>query len=212
MEKLVCESLEELREAAKPLIRLTPTEKQKEKSTVFGTRDYAIIANGIANVPFKGGKIDLSAFWKILKDRGFSKSEKDLKNILIEVAPILGNIQQYIPGLSGPERSDIKFMAKGLEKDIQDYIDAEIPLEERLPDDYVVRSMDGGTTPAIYRLGKEALTDHDSNMLRAAYAQTHAHEMPGTSMWGVYLGSSPAKVGFVDKNKLSILCPESHQD
>lgn len=200
--KLVCESLEELNELSKrPIIRLTPTPEQREKyKNIFQTKNFMILANEINNAPFKAGKIDIPKFHKLLTDRGFTKSERELRKLLIEIAPIIGGLRSYLD-LSKEERSDIKFMEKynNGRVPIEEFDEMEISPEEATePTDYVVRSMGGDTEPGYYRPNGR-LTPHARNIMRAHYAFKHKHEVPNATLWGVYLGAVPATKGHIEK-------------
>lgn len=202
--KLVAESLNEaLNEGA--LIKFgRSTQSLKDEYPIFKNLSVAMILEALQranSTHFTGGKLDLSKFYDFLKKfRGYTKSFNDMKEVMTEIAPVLGIVDQI--RFSREERSEIKFKEKALngEVPIEYFDEAEIPEDTIEDEDYVVRSMGGDTEPAFYRFDRE-LNQRERNLLRVSYALNHGN--PGVSTWRTYLGAVPAKVGFVRRNNRS---------
>lgn len=202
--KLVVESLDEFLNEGSAIKFNRSTRDLKDEFPIFSTLSVALILDALQKVnrsQFTGDKLDLSKFYVFLKKiNPYNKSFEEMKETIAEIAPVLGIVDQI--RFSREEKSEIKFREKTLngEVPIEEFDSAEIPREAAEDDDYVVRSMGGDTEPAFYRFDRE-LTQRERNMMRASYAINHGN--PGVSVWRTYLGSVPAKVGFVKRNNRS---------
>ncbi|MFA5152710.1 MAG: hypothetical protein WC554_09140 [Clostridia bacterium] len=173
----------------------------KAKHPIFNSITFAIIANEIQTPPsnaFTNKKLDLDKFYSYLKTKGFKAAFKEMKELIIEAAPILG-ITAYIK-LSNEEKKNLLFVEKyvyGKETSIDEFTEAEILKNSQLlSTDYVVRSMYGDSDEAYYRIGRQ-MNDHDRNLLKAAYSIKYGD--PLKTPWKNYLDARPASIGHIEK-------------
>jgi len=203
-ENLVDESFyPNLDESDKSYIRfdVDPRELKDQYPDLFGTYSFAIIANELQNLNpglFTQEKLDLAKFYTHIKGKGYRKTFPEMKENLLNAAPLLGITNSL--KLTRSEKSDLKFQEKMLsgKYDVEHYMDCEIPAEEAGEKDYVIRSkFTGETEPAYYR-GDCKKDEHDLNMLKGAYASKYGN--PEKTLWRNYLDARPATVGHVDKH------------
>lgn len=218
MTKLVSESLNEYVSTSSrvniPIKKDKINELKSEYPKIFGTLSFGIIANEIQVAPqnnFVNGKLDLNRFYNYIKSKGFKRSFDDMKQLIMEAAPLLG-ITDYLK-LSKEEKSDLKFREKYIyNKDfpIDYYEGAEIPGDraDRLTD-FALRSAEGETETAYYRFDKP-LSQHERNMLKVAYVYKHGD--PTKTPWQNYLDARPVTLGHVQKFKKSVTNTKSTGD
>jgi len=188
--------------------RKNPTEL-KTLYSIFNSVIFAVIANEIqtpSESTFTNKKLDLDKFYNYLKTKGFKYSFIQMRDLVLEAAPILG-ITKYLK-LSKEEKPEMLFAEKYIygEIPIGYFSECEILAEQAVLDsDYVVRSMWGETEPAYYRVKfskdyKKA--EHERNLLRVAYIQKYGD--PEKTPWRNYLDARPCSMGEIKKNGKSV--------
>jgi hypothetical protein len=180
---------------------------------MFNSLSFAIILNALQssltpNV-YTLGKIDLLKLYNFLKNKGYHYSFEKMKTDLLTAAPLLG-ITNYLK-LSREEKSDLKFQERILSGDINvDYYDSlEIPKDQAVETDYVVRNAYGDCEPAFYRFDKPN-DMHDINMIKAAFAIKCGNAEK--SIWQNYMEARPAKVGHILKHGKSMEYTKGYGD
>lgn len=190
-----------------------PQDLKEEYPQLFGTLSFATIANALHNLTpelFVQEKIDLNRFYNFLRRfKGYQKSFKEMKDILLKAAPLLGITNKL--KLRRDELSELKFQEKLIsgDYDLDFYANLEIPKEEAEENDYVIRSMYGETEPAYYRFDKQP-TSRDINMLKAAYAYEYGD--PEKTLWRNYLDARPATVGHIQRHGKSMEYTKQYGD
>jgi hypothetical protein len=179
------------------------TREMREKYAIFKTPLFAVIANGLQQLPdslFVNGKLDIDRFYNHLKrTRGIKHTLAQVKETLLQAAPILSFTDKL--KLSREERSEAKFQEKAYHNELplEFFDEAEVTADQALRTDWVLRSDDESTETAYYRFDQK-LSDHEVNMLKVAYVYKYGD--PEKTLWQNYLDARPARLGHIeDKGK-----------
>ena len=141
-------------------------------------------------------KLDLNRFYRFVVSRGYKKTFKEMRENLLDAAPLLGIVDDL--KLDKNEKQNLKFAEKvSFSEDIQFYMDAEIQKSLATPDDFNLRSADGGTEPAYYRFERR-LNKHERNLLKLAYSVSYG-DPEKTPFWN-YMDSRPILKKNLDKD------------
>jgi len=177
-------------------IRIGDYSHLKEQYPIFGSKLTALIANEIQRAPKEvkttDGKIDLQKFYLLMKKLygkiTISLSLDDFKERVKEMAIYLDFIDNIkLPRKEKSECKLIQYVSKNL-RSLDYWENNEIDAEDALPTDRVIRSADESTQVAYYRV-TEKLTEHESNMMKVAYA--YKYGAPDKTPWKNYLDARP---------------------
>jgi len=181
-------------------------EDNKELLKSIKTVSFAHLINSLNNVPsnlFKGKKIDIEKFHNWLtKTTAYKKGLLETKELLKLISPYLG-ISKYF-AFDKETRQDLNFQEKLLDgEEISCKSVSEIENKDDVTNnDYVVRSRDGNTEPAYYRIEgvpekrKPLMTE--LSCMKSKYVQDYGD--PSLSLWNNFLNTRPARVGHIIKH------------
>ena len=183
-------------------IKIGDTRNLRQEYKIFNTPLFGILANELQNIPDHcfGKQLDIEKFFEYLKrSKGFKYSYNDMKNLLVSMSIILGF--SNLLKLSKEERSDVDFQVKISNGKVDLYVFDQSEINEPVLDsDIIVRSADGSTQPAYYRLA-ESLTKSQTSMLKAHYAEKYGD--PYKKMYENFLMARPITKGFADEHERS---------
>jgi hypothetical protein len=176
----------------------------KDIDPIFKTVSFAKILEGLQRLHpslWTQGKLDLDKFYRHLQSMGYNRSIDQMKRDLTLAAPHLGIVNSL--RLTRDDRNELMYQQRLIHGDynLEDFHKAEIPAEQAVDSDYVVRSMYGDTEPAYYRFDHR-LIPHEINQMKAAYAERYGD--PEKSIWKNYLDARPATLGHIKKHGKSV--------
>jgi len=188
-------------------IPIGDTRDLREIHKIFKTPLFGILANELQTIPNncvnKDEKLDIDKFYDYLKtNKKISYSFNDVKRMILDMAAALNFTNRL--KLTKEEKSDIKFKEKMINGNFSliDFIDKFEIDKPELDSDRILRSADGTTTPAFYRLPKiKNLKPEEINMLKAHYAMKYG--LPDRTPFENYRMARPISKGSADKNNRS---------
>lgn len=176
--------------------------KLRERYDILNTVKFASLANALQNIPdncFKT-QLDIVKFYNHLKSfKGIKFSFNEFKDTLVQMSVIL-NFSDKLK-LSKEERKlinfEVKFNNGSLDLSMIDKYEIDEPI---LDSDIIIRSADGSTYPAFYRL-PESIEEYKISTLKAHYAEKYG-DLNKTS-YENFLMARPITKGFADEHERS---------
>jgi hypothetical protein len=166
---------------------------------IFDDPNIQVLVDGLKNSMrldvMLGPKLNIHLLWRKLSG-AYRGSEEDMKRDILKIAPKLGITKQL--ALSEEEKKQLLFQEGMVSEDIDpayfkkheinNRVEDMTDVDELLPEDIVIRSSDGSTTPVAYRFPKR-LEKKMQNWLKGHYASEHGDT--DKSWWKSYLDVRP---------------------